>query len=168
MLKIYIITPFPDILNALFNQSMLKKAIDRGKVKYIIINLFDFVKNNDGRIDDYPYGTGKGMIMKVGPILRAFESINQKQSRVIFPTPDGKLFNQDIAIDLSGFTLNNRFEIFEGRLPMEGPALNLLLKRGKEIREAFSLLYRKLLHQLLLCQFLVFQLLCLFLIQLYF
>ena len=101
MLKIYIITPFPDILNALFNQSMLKKAIDRGKVKYIIINLFDFVKNNDGRIDDYPYGIGKGMIMKVGPILRAFESINQKQSRVIFPTPDGKLFNQDIAIDLS-------------------------------------------------------------------
>ena len=39
MLKIYIITPFPDILNALFSQSMLKKAIDREKVKYIIINL---------------------------------------------------------------------------------------------------------------------------------
>ena len=101
MLKIYIITPFPDILNALFNQSMLKKAVDREKVKYIIINLFDFVKNNDGRIDDYPYGIGKGMIMKVGPILRAFESINQKKTRVIFPTPDGKLFKQNIAIDLS-------------------------------------------------------------------
>ena len=101
MLKIYIITPFPDILNALFNQSMLKKAVDRGKVKYIIINLFDFVKDHDSRIDDYPYGTGKGMIMKVGPILRAFESINQKKSRVIFPTPDGNLFKQNIAIDLS-------------------------------------------------------------------
>jgi len=101
MLKIYIITPFPDILNALFNQSMLKKAVDRGKVEYIIINLFDFVKDHDSRIDDYPYGTGKGMIMKVGPILRAFESINQKKSRVIFPTPDGNLFKQNIAIDLS-------------------------------------------------------------------
>ena len=51
MLKVYIITPFPDILNAMFEQSMLKKAIDRGKVKYIVINLFDFVKENDGRID---------------------------------------------------------------------------------------------------------------------
>ena len=41
------------------------------------------------------------MIMKVGPILRAFESINQKKSRVIFPTPDGNLFKQNIALDLS-------------------------------------------------------------------
>ena len=73
MLKIYIITPFPDILNALFNQSMLKKAVDRGKVKYIIINLFDFVDRKDERIDDYPYGIGKGMIMKVEPVLKAFK-----------------------------------------------------------------------------------------------
>ena len=43
MLKVYIITPFPDILNGIFEQSMLKKAVDRGKVKYIVINLFDFV-----------------------------------------------------------------------------------------------------------------------------
>ena len=95
MLKIYIITPFPDILNAVFKQSMLKKAIDREKVKYIVVDLFDFAKGHDERIDDYPYGTGKGMIMKVGPILRAFESINQKKSRVIFPTPDGNLFKQN-------------------------------------------------------------------------
>ena len=77
MLKIYIITPFPEILNAVFEQSMLKKAVDRKKVKYIIINLFDFVNQNDGRIDDYPYGIEKGMIMKVDPILRAFKSINR-------------------------------------------------------------------------------------------
>jgi len=102
MLKIYIITPFPDILNAIFKQSMLKKAIDRERVQYKTINLFDFVKQNDGRIDDYPYGIGKGMIMKVAPILRAFKSIKKrKNARVIFPTPDGDLFRQDIAIDLS-------------------------------------------------------------------
>jgi len=101
MLKIYIITPFPDILKAMFEQSMLKKAVDREKVKYVVINLFDFIKKNDGRIDDYPYGTGKGMIMKIGPISRAFKSIREKGSRVIFPTPDGNLFKQDIAIDLS-------------------------------------------------------------------
>ena len=43
MLKIYIITPFPDILSAIFEQSMLKKAVDREKVEYITVNLLDFV-----------------------------------------------------------------------------------------------------------------------------
>ena len=101
MLTIYVITPFPDILDAIFNQSMLKKAVDRQKVKYVVINLFDFLNKDDGRIDDYPFGVGKGMIMKAGPILRAFNSADIKKPRVVFPTPDGQLFTQKIAADLS-------------------------------------------------------------------
>ena len=102
MLKIYIITPFPNMLHTILDQSMLKKAIERKKVEYIIINLFDFVNEEDGRIDDYPYGISKGMIMKVEPVLKAFKSINKKDdTRVIFPTPDGTLFTQNIANDLS-------------------------------------------------------------------
>ena len=101
MLKVYIITPFPGILNAIFEQSMLKKAVDRKRVKYIVVNLFDFVKNNDSRIDDYPYGGGEGMIMKIKPIFKAFDSIGLNNPRVIFPTPDGQLFNQKMAFDLS-------------------------------------------------------------------
>ncbi|MBI45421.1 MAG: tRNA (guanosine(37)-N1)-methyltransferase TrmD [Candidatus Marinimicrobia bacterium] len=101
MLTIYVITPFPDILNAIFGQSMLKKAVDREKVKYVVINLFDFVNKDDGGIDDYPFGVSKGMIMKAGPVLRAFNSINIKKARVVFPTPDGQLFTQKIATDLS-------------------------------------------------------------------
>ena len=77
MLKIYIISPFPEILKSILSESMLKKAIERDKVDYKIINLFDFLDTND-RIDDYPYGGGTGMLMKVEPIFKAFNSIYEK------------------------------------------------------------------------------------------
>jgi len=101
MLKIYIITPFPDFLNPILKQSMLKKSVERGKVEYNIVNLFDFLNDKESRIDDYPYGGGEGMIMKAEPIFNAFESINNNGARVVFPTPDGKLFNQKMAFNLS-------------------------------------------------------------------
>ena len=101
MLKIHIITPFPDFLVPILQQSMLKKSVERNKVEYNIINLFDFLNDKDSRIDDYPYGGGEGMIMKIKPIFKAFDSISLNNPRVIFPTPDGQLFNQKMAFDLS-------------------------------------------------------------------
>tara|TARA_Y100000996_G_C22528033_1_gene645275 strand:+ start:910 stop:1614 length:705 start_codon:yes stop_codon:yes gene_type:complete len=100
MLKIYIITPFPDLIAPVLMQSMLKKSVERNKVEYNIINLFDFL-DDDSRIDDYPYGGGEGMIMKAKPIFDAFNSLQLDNPRVLFPTPDGKLFNQEIAFNLS-------------------------------------------------------------------
>ena len=101
MLKIHIITPFPDFLVPILQQSMLKKSVERNKVEYNIINLFDFLNDKDSRIDDYPYGGGEGMIMKIKPIFKALDSIGLNNPRVIFPTPDGKLLNQKMAFDLS-------------------------------------------------------------------
>ena len=100
MLKVYIISPFPDILHPVLNESIMKKALEKEKVEFTIINLYDFLKDNE-RIDDYPFGGGDGMIMKPKPIFSAFESINEENSRVIFPTPDGQLFNHNIAKKLS-------------------------------------------------------------------
>ena len=82
MLKIYIISPFPDMLNSILDESMLKKAVEREQVEYNIINLFDFLDNHD-RIDDYPFGGGKGMIMKAEPIFKAIESIGTNFNKVI-------------------------------------------------------------------------------------
>jgi tRNA (guanine37-N1)-methyltransferase len=100
MLKIYIITPFPDIVKPILGQSMLKKAVDREKVEYNIIDLYDYVKDQD-RIDDYPFGGGKGMILKAEPIFKAYSSIDKKINRVIFPSPDGELFNHKLSVDFS-------------------------------------------------------------------
>ena len=101
MLKIYIITPFPNIVEPILNESMLKKAVERKKVKFKIINLFEYLDDKDSRLDDYPFGGSKGMIMKAKPILDAFKSIKGETEKVIFPTPDGRLLNHKISLDLS-------------------------------------------------------------------
>ena len=101
MLTVYILTPFPNIIEPILNESMLRKSVERNKVKFIIINLFDFLDDKENRLDDYPFGGSKGMIMKAEPILNAFNSIKNKPDRIVFPTPDGKLLNHKISKELS-------------------------------------------------------------------
>ena len=100
MMKVYIITPFPEIISSVLGESMLAKAEEREKVEYHILNLFEFLENKNDRIDDYPFGGGNGMIIKPGPVFNAFESINDA-GRVVFPTPDGELLNHELVKDLS-------------------------------------------------------------------
>ena len=98
-MKIYLITPFPDVIHSFMNNSMLKKAQENNLIEYYVLNLFDYADMPHKNIDDYPFGGGNGMVMKPEPIFRAFDSINddKKISNVIFPTPDGKIFNQNEA-----------------------------------------------------------------------
>ena len=101
MLTIHIITPFPNLLLPILEQSMFRKSVERNKVKYNVINLFDYVNDNDGRIDDYPYGGGEGMIMKPEPIFNVFDSLKLNSFKTVFATPDGELFNHKKAFELS-------------------------------------------------------------------
>jgi len=102
-LNISVITPFPKMFNVITNESILLKSSEKGLVRFNICNLFDYLKTSKDRIDDYPFGGGEGMIMKAQPIADAINKIknNHASNRVIFPTPDGKLFNQKIAYDLA-------------------------------------------------------------------
>ena len=105
MLKINIITPFPDLFNIIFNNSILLKANEKKMVTYNIFNLFDYLDTSNQRIDGYPFGGGDGMILKPEPLSNALDNAlsksNEEECRVVFPTPDGKLFNHSIAKDLS-------------------------------------------------------------------
>jgi len=101
MLNIYVITPFPQVVSPILNSSILNKAKEKNIVRYEVINLFDFLDTKTDRIDDYPFGGHAGMLLKPLPILNAINSINERKSRIIFPTPDGKLFNHDIATEFS-------------------------------------------------------------------
>lgn len=100
---INIITPFPDMFKVIINESIMLKSHQKGVVKYNIFNLFDFLSDSKDRIDDYPFGGGEGMILKAEPIYNAIKCIenNEGKSRIIFPTPDGEVFNHDIAENLS-------------------------------------------------------------------
>ena len=98
-MKIFMITPFPDVIHSFMKTSMIKKAQEHGIIDYEVLNLFDYADKPHRNIDDYPFGGGNGMVMKPEPIFRAFDKIkrNSNIENVIFPTPDGKIFNQNEA-----------------------------------------------------------------------
>ena len=106
MLNIYILTPFPDLVKIVTKNSILGRAEKKGLVSYNIYNFFDYSDPPHNRIDDYPFGGGKGMILKPEPIFRIINEIKTKNGKnekykIIFPTPDGKQYNQNKAIKLS-------------------------------------------------------------------
>ena len=98
-MKIFMITPFPDVIHSFMKTSMIKKAQEYEIIDYEVLNLFDYADKPHRNIDDYPFGGGNGMVMKPEPIFRAFDKIkrNSNIENVIFPTPDGKIFNQNEA-----------------------------------------------------------------------
>ena len=101
MLKINVITPFPEMFEGIITSSILLKGKQKGIVSYNIINLFDYLDDPNQRIDDYPYGGGEGMILKPEPIFEAFNSIKKnlnESSRIIYPTPDGVLLNHTVSL----------------------------------------------------------------------
>ena len=100
-MQVFIITPFPDVIHSFMQNSMIKKAQEHEIVDYKVLNLFDYADKPHRNIDDYPFGGGTGMVMKPEPIFRAFDEIQNQFSsnlnNVIYPTPDGKVFNQNEA-----------------------------------------------------------------------
>ena len=99
MLKINVITPFPDMFDSIINTSILLKGKQKKIVEYNIVNLFSFLSDSSQRIDDYPFGGGKGMVLKPEPLSKAIKELKEKKcnQRIIFPTPDGKLFDHNQA-----------------------------------------------------------------------
>ncbi len=106
MISVHLITPFPDMVNAIIDESILKIAGKKEMVRYVVHNLFSYADPPHYRIDDYPFGGGSGMIMKPEPLSRAIEAARSdalpgENVRIIFPSPDGKLLNQTISENLS-------------------------------------------------------------------
>lgn len=100
-MKIDILTIFPEMFDGFLNTSIIKRAIDSGKVDIKIHNFRDYSTDKHGRVDDYPYGGGAGMVLMCEPIFNAIEDIRTEDSLVIMLSPSGKVFKQSVAIDLS-------------------------------------------------------------------
>ena len=101
-MKIDILTLFPEMFSPL-NSSILKRATDSGILEFNIVNIRDFSLDKHKKCDDYPFGGGAGMLMSVQPLYDAIKSVKTENSKIIFPSPRGKLFNQKVAKDLSQF-----------------------------------------------------------------
>ena len=99
-----ILTLFPDMISGFLNESIIKRSINKGLVT---INIHDFRKyslRSNNQVDDTPYGGGAGMVIKPDVIYDAYRSIVDKldyKPKLIYLTPQGKVFNQKIARELA-------------------------------------------------------------------
>ena len=74
-MNIFFITRFPEAINSFMDNSMIKKAKEKGLIDYKIFNLFEYAELPHKNIDDYPFGGGTGMVMKPEPIFKAFDDV---------------------------------------------------------------------------------------------
>ncbi len=99
-MKIDILTLFPEMFSPL-KESIIKRAVENKKVEINIINIRSFASPPHFKCDDEPFGGGAGMVMICEPIFKAIESINTPDSKIIYLSPRGKVFNQKMAQDYS-------------------------------------------------------------------
>jgi len=100
-MEIDIITCQPDLLSSPFSHSILKRAQEKGLVSIKLHDLRNNGINNYGKIDDYAYGGGAGMVMRCEPLDGLLQKIVKEDSVVIYMTPDGQTLNQKISNSLS-------------------------------------------------------------------
>lgn len=99
-MRIDILTLFPKMFDGFLSESIIKRAIDKEKVKINIIDIRDYTPNKNNQVDDYQFGGGGGMIMMCEPVFNAVESVRTKDSHVILLTPRGKTYNEKKAKEL--------------------------------------------------------------------
>ncbi len=105
MLKCDVVTLFPDLIQSVLGQSMLKRAQDKNLLDVRVHNLRDYTEGRHLVADDTPYGGGAGMVMKAEPVFRAVEALRRQYGesrvgeslRLLLPSPQGRPFTQRLA-----------------------------------------------------------------------
>ena len=109
-MKFHIMTLFPQIIEAYMSESIMKKAEEKGNIEYKTWNIRDYSESKHKKVDDYPYGGGAGMVMTPQPIVSCYNAVvddldaslkQEKKPKVIYLTPKGKVFNNDMATALA-------------------------------------------------------------------
>lgn len=106
-MRIDIITVLPEMLESPLGCSIIRRACDKGLAEIHVHNLRDYTTNRYRKVDDYPFGGEAGMVIQIEPVDRAVSALRAERDydEVIFTAPDGKVFNQKTANELS--MLNN-------------------------------------------------------------
>ena len=108
-MNFHIMTLFPEMIEQILSTSIMGRAIDKGYISYEAVNIRDYsADNKHHKVDDYTYGGGAGMLMQAQPIYDCYQAIaksitEQRNTtpRVIYVTPQGRVFDQKLAQELS-------------------------------------------------------------------
>ncbi len=99
-MKIDILTLFPQMFVPL-KESIIGRAVDKKILEINVVDIREFSKDRHKKCDDYPFGGGAGMLMTIQPLYDAIKNVNREKSKLIFPSPQGRLFTQNVAKELS-------------------------------------------------------------------
>ncbi len=103
-MNFYVMTLFPEMIENGMRTSITGRAIEKGILSLTTVNIRDYSVRGDGRVDDYPYGGGAGMVMQAEPVYRAYEALSDRlgnRPRLIYLTPQGRMFDQEMARKLA-------------------------------------------------------------------
>ncbi len=103
-MKIYLLTLFPDFFAPFLKEGVVARAVEKGEVELSVINFRDFTQDKYHKVDDLPYGGGGGMVLQLGPIDRAYQSIPKEVREIatpIIPTPRAPRYDQAKAMELA-------------------------------------------------------------------
>ena len=103
-MNFHILTLFPEMIEQGMHTSIIGRAIAGGYLSINAVNIRDYAFNKHQKVDDYPYGGGAGMLMQAEPVYLSYEAIKEKigyRPRVVYMTPQGKVFHQEMAKELA-------------------------------------------------------------------
>lgn len=100
-LQIDILSLFPDYFKGPFDESIIKRAREKGIVNINQIDIRQFAENKHRRVDDRPYGGGPGMVLMPGPVAKAIRSVRTDRSKVIYLSPQGAMLTAAKCRDLA-------------------------------------------------------------------
>lgn len=100
-LQFNFITLFPERIHSYFSTGIPGKAVEKGIIQINTIQLRDFAGNKHNRVDDTIFGGGPGMLLQVGPIYRALESLGSSKGKVVLLSASGKTWNQEMSKEYS-------------------------------------------------------------------
>jgi len=122
-MRIDVLTLFPEMFESPLGHSILKRAQDAQIVNITLTNIRDFATDSYNKVDDKPYGGGPGMVMMAQPVFDCFEHVQKlstEKGRVILLTPQGRKFDQAMAVELSKekrlILVAGRYEGFDERI----------------------------------------------------
>lgn len=104
MNRFHILTLFPEMVMGGLNTSIIGRAIEAGLLEINAVNIRDYSTNKHMKVDDYPYGGGAGLVMQPEPVYRAYKDLEKdmkKKPRVVYLTPQGTTFHQEMAKELA-------------------------------------------------------------------
>lgn len=102
-MKITIVTLFPNMFQGFLEESIIKRAREKGVVEFNIVDLRDYSEDKHRHVDDTPYGGGAGMVLKCDVMDRCLSAIKSDKSHTILMTPQGKTYKQSEALRLAKY-----------------------------------------------------------------